>query len=236
MAPRVARWLELTNHVREARHLLTLARDNAVATRTIASETRAWFELRLGDLELRAGNPRRADAAYRAGLAIEPGDPRLFSAMARLAIAQGEPRKAIAWGERAINMQLDPATLGLIGDAYSAVGDRANADRYYETLNVAVAAQPGAYHRAWALSLLDHGIRVDTVLAKASDELRNRKDIYGYDVMAWALYKAGRFAESSDMMGRALRFHTPDPLLMRHADAIHAAMAQRLAVANTLTR
>ena len=67
MAPRVARWLELTNHVDGARNLLTTARDNAVATRTIASETRAWFELRLGDLELRAGNLRRAKSAYAAG-------------------------------------------------------------------------------------------------------------------------------------------------------------------------
>lgn len=223
MAPRVARWLELTNHVDDARNLLTTARDNAVATRTIASETRAWFELRLGDLEMRAGNLRRAKSAYTAGLQIEPGDPRLFSAMARLAMARYQPREAITWAERAINMQLDPATLGLLGDAYTAIGDSVQAATYYQTLNVAVASQPGAYHRAWALSLLDHDIRVDTVMVKAADELRDRKDVYGYDVMAWALFKAGRINDAHDMMQRAMRFHTPDPLLERHATAIAAA-------------
>lgn len=231
MAPRVARWLELTNHVDDARRLLTFSRDQVVATRTVASETRAWFNLRLGDLELRAGNTRRARAEYEAGLGIEPGDPRLFSAMARLAMAERDPKDAVTWGERAIGLQLDPATLGLVGDAYTMLGDTAKANTYFETLDVAVASQPGAYHRAWALSLLDHGLRVDTVVAKAAAELEDRKDIYGYDVMAWSLFKAGRLAESHAMMDRAMRFHTPDPLLVRHAQAIDRAMKSAHVVA-----
>ena len=236
MAPRVARWLEVTNHVGDARTLLRYTRDQVIATRTVASETRAWFDLRLGDLELRAGNNRRARAEYEAGLAIEPGDPRLFSAMARLSIAEGDAKTAISWGERAISLQLDPATLGLVGDAYASVGDTAKADTYFQTLDVAVALQPGAYHRAWALSLLDHGLRVDTVLAKAASELDDRKDIYGYDVMAWSLFKAGRIAESRAMMDRALRFHTPDPLLLRHAREIDRAIASVNAAGSSTVR
>jgi tetratricopeptide (TPR) repeat protein len=231
MAPRIARWLELTNHVREARKLLTAARDEAVLRRNVANETKAWFNLRVGDLELRAGNLHRAGDAYRAGLRLEPGDPRLFAAMARLAMANDRPRDAIAWGERAIGLQLDPATLGLVGDAYDAIGDHAKAQEYLSTLDVAVASQPGAYHRAWALYLLDHNMRVDTVVSKAADELRDRRDVYGYDLMAWAYYKAGRPAESAVMMQRALRFNTPDPLLAKHAAAIGIALAVPNAVA-----
>jgi tetratricopeptide (TPR) repeat protein len=223
LAPRVARWLELTNHVPEARALLTTARNDAFARRNVASETKAWFALRLGDLEWRAGNVRRAESAYRDGLRVEPGDPRLFSAMARLELGRDHADRAIAWGERAITLQLDPATLGLVGDAYAAQGDTAKSEEYLRTLDVAVSTQPGAYHRAWALSLLDHGRQVNIVLAKAQAELRDRKDVYGYDVVAWALYQSGRMAEAKQMMARATRFSTPDPLLQYHARVIAAA-------------
>lgn len=226
LAPRVARWLELNNHVREARALLTTARRDVMARREVASETKAWFALRVGDLEARAGDWRSAERAYREGLRIEPGDPRLYAAMARLELSRDHPDRAVAWGERALTLQLDPATLGVIGDAYDALGDRANAERYWQTLNVAVSTQPGAYHRAWALSLLDHQRDVPTVLAKAQEELQDRRDVYGYDVVAWALYQSGQFADAQRMMTHALRLHTPDPLLQRHAEAIAAAVAR----------
>ena len=220
IAPRVARWLELTNHVREARALLVSSRDDAVSRREVAKETKAWFQMRVGDLELRSGHQHAAEEAFRAGLAIEPDDPRLLAAMARLADSRGDHQAVIVWGERAIGLQLDPATLGLVGNAYAALGDSAKSAEYFKTLEVAVSMQPGAYHRAWSLFLLDHGYRVNEVLLKAQAELRDRKDIYGYDIVAWALEKSGRHAEAQDAMRIALRLNTPDPLLARHARAI----------------
>lgn len=217
IAARIARWLEITNHVPEARRLLASARADAMARRDVATETKAWFALRVGDLELRAGRRDAAESAYQEGLQIEPNDPRLMAAMARLAASVGDEDAVIAWGERAIGLQLDPATLGLVGDAYAAKGDRAKADEYFQTLQVAVSTQPGAYHRAWSLYLLDHDMQIDEVLQKAQDELRERKDVYGYDIVAWALEKSGRHAEAQEAMRSALRLGTPDPLLTRHA-------------------
>lgn len=223
-APRLARWLELNNHTREARRILVAARNEALSRRDVTKETQAWFELRLGDFDLRAGRPRAAEESFRAGLKIEPNDPRLLAAMARLSAEKQDYRDAIEWGERAISEQLDPATLGIVGDAYAAVGDSAKATEYFHTLEVAVTAQPGAYHRAWSLYLLDHNLRVNDVLAKAQEELKQRKDIYGYDLVAWALYKSGRLAEAAAMMKMALQLNTPDPLLVRHQEAISKAI------------
>ena len=220
---RLARWLEINNHVPEARRLLTAARADAMSRRDVASETKAWFALRIGDLELRAGRLNAAQEAFESGLAIEHDDPRLFSAMARLASARGDYDDVVEWGERAIGLQLDPATLGLVGDAYAALGNRAKADEYFKTLEVAVSMQPGAYHRAWSLYLLDHGMKVGDVLQKAQDELRDRKDVYGYDIVAWALELSGRHAEAQQAMAQALRLNTPDPLLERHARIIGVA-------------
>ncbi|MEP6834866.1 MAG: hypothetical protein ABJB74_15840 [Gemmatimonas sp.] len=219
-APRLARWLELNNHILEARRILVDARNEALARRDVTKETQAWFQLRVGDFEMRAGRPRAAEEAFRAGLKIEGNDPRLLAAMARLSSENHSYREAIEWGERAIAEQLDPGTLGIVGDAYAAIGDSAKSTEYFHTLEVAVTAQPGPFHRAWSLYLLDHNMRVAEVLAKAQEELKERKDIYGYDIVAWALHKSARNAEAEQMMKQALRLNTPDPLLLRHQAAI----------------
>lgn len=219
-APRLARWLELNNHVREARRILVDARNEAQLRRDVTRETKAWFNLRLGEFELRSGRPRAAKSAFLAGLETEPNDHRLMAAMARWSIGDNDPRAAIEWGERAIAIQLDPSTLGLLGDAYAALGDTVKSSEYFHTLQVAVSQQPGAYHRAWSLYLLDHDMRVGEVLNQAQSELETRKDIYGYDLVAWALFKSGRNAEAAAMMREAMRLNTPDPLLRRHQEAI----------------
>lgn len=220
IAARLARWLELNGHVPEARRLLVTASADARSRRDVSHETQAWFALRVGDLELRAGRLRAAEDAFRDGRAIEPDDPRLFAAMARLAQAKGAHDDVIAWGERAIGLQLDPGTLGLVGDAYAARGDTIRAQEYFSALEAAVSEQPGAFHRAWSLYLLDHGLRVDEVLRRAADELRERKDVYGYDVLAWALHQSGQRAAAQVAMRAALRLNTRDPLLERHARLI----------------
>ena len=224
VAPRLARWRELNGRTADARRILETARDDALSRRDVARETKAWFEFRVGDLALRMSQPNRAERAFRGGLKIEPNDPRLLAAMARLSMAQGNPREAIIWGDRAIAVQLDPGTLGVVGDAYAATGDSAKAGEYYRTMEVAVTAQPGPFHRAWSLSLLDRGQRVDEVLAKATEELAQRKDIYAYDLVAWALHCAHRDTDAAAMMRQALRLGTVDPLLARHDREINASL------------
>jgi hypothetical protein len=54
-----------------------------------------------------------------------------------------------------------------------------------------------------------------------------RRDIYGYDLAAWAYHKAGRHAEARAMMVHALRLGTVDPLLTAHARAIDATLMTR---------
>ena len=71
------------------------------------------------------------------------------------------------------------------------MGDSSKAQQYYRTMELVVTQQPGPFHRAWSLFLLDHDREVPRVLAKVREEIQTRKDIYGYDLLAWALYKSG---------------------------------------------
>src|SRR5438128_1517175 len=186
----------------------------------LPAEQLAWFHLRVGDLALRHARLEDAGWALRAGLAVRPGDYRLLAALARLEAARGRWRRAIAYGEDAIAAVPDPATFGLISDAYQALGDSSAAAQYAHAMEVAVAGQPGQWHRAWSLFLLDHDRRVPEVLAKAREELATRHDIYGYDLVAWALHKQHRDREARVAMVRALALGTDDPQLRAHAAAI----------------
>ena len=220
VAPRLARWHELKGEVAESRRILQRACDEARSRRDVSNEVKAWFALRLGEFERRAARPRRAAAAFTHGLEIEPNDPRLHAAMARLAADRQDADGVITWGERALSQQLDPEVILLLADAHAALGDADQARRLRAAFEVSVSATEGPFHRAWSIALLDRGERIEEILARAQGELRERTDVYAYDLVAWALYKSGRAAEAELMMRAALRLGTQDPLLERHRAAI----------------
>lgn len=225
VAPRLARWEELNGYPDSARSILIRARDDAMKQPNLPLEQKAWFDLRIGDLAFRSGHPGEAERNYLAGLAIAPDDYRLLAAMARLESVRARWASAIDYGERAIALVPDPATLGLLGDAYAAQGDSVGAEQYYRTMETVVLKQPGAFHRAWSLFLLDHDRSVAVVLAKVQEEIGQRKDIYGYDLLAWALLKNGRPLEAKAAMRQALKLGTRDPQLSQHAAVIDSAAA-----------
>jgi tetratricopeptide (TPR) repeat protein len=224
VASRFARWQELTGHPGAARTAMYRALRTAQHAAGMPTEQIAWYWLRLGDLDQRMGAVGRAEQDYREGLRLRPEDYRLLSARAHLAAVRGNWSDAISYGERAIAISLDPATLGTLSDAYAATGDTAHAADYARALEVAVLSQPGAYHRAWSLFLLDHRAHLDQVHAKVRAELRTRSDIYGWDLYAWSLHQRGENAQARKAMAHALALGTVDASLFYHAGVIAAAL------------
>lgn len=234
VAPRLARWLEIEGRNEDAHRLLLQARDNARRLPRLPAEQAAWFELRVGDIALRNGQLDEAAKAFRNGLAVHPDDYRLLAAQARLAAVRHDWAGAIDWGERAIARQLDPATLGLVGDAYAARGDAARMAEYYRVLEITMDGQTGSFHRAWSLFLLDHDRRIGEVLRKAEEEIAVRQDVYGWDLLAWALHRSGRDAEAASAMARALALGTRDATFFYHAAMIERALGHRVAARERL--
>ncbi len=224
IAPRVARWHELHGDHRTARRLLTQARDSAARRFGLAPEVQAWYALRLGEFERRADRPRRAEAAFRDGLRLRPGDPRLLAAMARLAADRGDDAAVIDWGEQAVAGEVDPETLLLLAGAYERAGDAvmaAGARAGFDAATALLGDEP--FHRSWSLLLLDRGERVEEQLARARREVTARRDVYAYDWLAWAAFRAGHLAEARAAIAQASRLGTRDPLIARHRAAIEAA-------------
>jgi tetratricopeptide (TPR) repeat protein len=238
VGPRLARWYELTGGVDRARGILRRAAQQFDDRDDLPREQVAWFHYRLGELELRAGELDSAEASFRRGLARWPDDYRILAAMARLAAARGQWREAIAQGERAVALQLDPGTLGVISEANRALGDTVQAAQWAEAMRVSALSQPGPIHRGWGLFLLDHGSARDAreVLVRAQRELRERQDVYGHDLHAWALYRSGRTAEARAAMTRALSQGTEDPQLDVHAGVIAWAVGDTAGARTHLVR
>ena len=238
LAARLARWHELTGHVDVARQLLRLAASKAGERDDLPREEVSWFYYRLGDLDARRGDLEAAEASFRRGLTIFPEDYRILSGLARLAAARQRWADAIDYGNQAIAIQLEPGTLGTISEAYAALGDTALAAQYARAMTGSALVQPGPIHRAWGLFLLDHGTARDAgrVLARCRAEMRMRRDVYGYDLLAWALYKQGRPADARVAMRHALAQHTEDAQLFYHAGMIERALGDTAAARNYLQR
>ncbi len=226
VAPRLARWMELEGHPDSAYRLMNASLLAVIDRRDVPAEQKAWFWLRIGDLQLRRGMMDEAANDYQRGLAAHPDDYRLLTAIAKLEGARHRWQKAIDYGERAVAVSFDPATLGVMSDAYAALGDSAKASEYAHAMEIAVSKQATAYHREWSLFLLNHGLRVADVLAKTREELKTRQDIYGYDALAWALHASGRDAEAHEAMRHALALGTQDAMLFYHAAAIDRALGE----------
>ena len=222
---RIARWKELTGHGEAARQLL-LALIKRIGDRDdLPREQRAWFHYRLGELDARLGQFAAADSAYQRGLAIFPDDYRILGGLAHLSALRGQWRSAIEYGDRAIAIQLDPTVLGIVSDAYRQLGDSTAAMQYAQAMKVSALKQPGAIHRTWGLFVLDHGNTRERkhVLARAHADIKTRHDVYGEDLLAWALFRDGRLTDAREAMVRALAQQTEDPLIFEHASAIAEA-------------
>lgn len=222
ISSRFARWYELTGHADIARRFARRTIVYADRRDDLPREQVAWFHYRLGELELRTGNLDAADSAFRASLAIHPSDVRALGGLTRLAVQRHQWNDAITWGAEATAIQLDPATIGAMSMAYAALGDSIQSRSYAKAMAVSALRQPGRIHRTWGLFLLDHGSDRDRqeVLQRAREDLTERQDVYGYDLMAWALYRNGQLDEARKYMRMAVARNTEDVLLENHSQTL----------------
>ena len=217
---RLARWREVNGDLEGARALLLDARVRAGRTFGLSREQRAWFELRLAEFALRYGRAADAGTALERGFAVVPDDHRLHVVAARLALSQGRWDDAADHAGRSLDAHFDPAALAILAQAERGRGDSAAAKEAVNAMVSAIKAQPGAWHRAWSLALLDEGRELDAVLAQSRRDLDDRQDVYAWDLYAWALHRTGNNADARLAMSHALATGIRDPLLLSHAAAI----------------
>ena len=190
----------------------------------------AWFDYQLGDTLIATGDRAGAAEAYAAALVADPSSHLARWGLARVAAAEGRLDDAISLLDAAIAAVPLPEFLARRADLYdlrAADGDvRLAADDRATVLAIAQlsGAAAGVYDRTLSLFLSNTGSDRVRALALAEGELRTRKDVYGYDALAWALLANDRPAEADDAMTTALAFGTRDAKLLYHAGMIKAAL------------
>lgn len=222
VAPRFARLAEVRGRTEEERRILVGAAERASYRNDMNPEQQAWYYLRIAEHDLRNGQLAAAERAYRKGLEIEPNDFRMVAGMARLEAARGEWQRVIDYG-RALGDAADLRTMAVVGDAYAQLGQHEQAESWYRKVEAAAAENPEPYNRQWTQFRLDHDRNIPETLALLEEEARERKDVLGQDLLAWALYRAGRYDEAAAASQRALRLGTRDPSFYFHAGVIEHA-------------
>ena len=189
----------------------------------------AFYQATLGDMLLATGDAAGARVAFEAALAARPDHPAGLVGIARLDAFDGNADDAIAGLDAAIAAIPQPDWLARRSDLLerrAGTGDVAQAATDRSTID-AIARLAGAagsvYDRVRALYLSDHGLEPDLAVRLATDELSTRKDVYGYDALAWALLNEGRPADALAPARAALAAGTKDARLWYHAGLIEAA-------------
>ena len=238
---RQAKLLATTGSLEVARQLADRALRAARADPATAATDVAWYHMLAGTLALQAGDLRGAEASFASSIELDPTSEPARVALGRTLAAQGRDEAAMAAYERAIAIAPHPDSLGALADLLLLSGRTEEAERRYAQADALDAMDPEgsglvSVDRAVILYLADHGKRTRYAVRLAEADLAKRRDVRGWDVLAWALLADGQVERAEAAMRRARAQGTQDPLLDYHAGMIAAAAGRPAEAADLLRR
>ena len=231
--------------------LKSMRGDNAAATadleRAVAlgkaarqpSESIAWTEWQLGMEYFAIGDLSKSQEYFQQSLESYPNYYRALASLAQLRFAQKQYGDAIKLYEKAIAILPMPDYVAALGDIYARSGRREEAQRQFELVEYIGRLNEinkVLYNRELAYFYADHDIKPKEGLELALRELDYRRDVYAYDVVAWNLYRNGKFAEARTAIDQALRLGTQDAKLFFHAGMIYESLGEKTKAKESLSR
>lgn len=202
-------------------------------------ESVAWAQWQLGAEHFGVGNLQGAETQYLEALTTSPDYYRALAGLAQVRAAQRRYEEAIDLYRKALAIIPFPEYAAGLGDIYARLGRAKEAGQQYTLVDYIGrlnAVNRVVYNREMATFYADHDMKLDEALALARSELEVRKDIYGYDIVAWALYKSGKPGEALSPMTAALRLGTRDARLFFHAGMIHRSLGHNERAREFLSR
>lgn len=197
------------------------------------AEPRAWALVQGGLLFWHRADYAGADAGFEQALEVIASYPPALVGRGRVALATGDAGRAAGLFREALLRAPLVETADLLNQALIRAGDSAGAEAAFKD-----AEREGRRGDARSLSLLysTRGVNVEEALRLAREERQHRADIYTEDALAFALYRAGKFAEARTRSALAMRYGTEDARLMFHHGAILLATGEAVEGRRTLTR
>ena len=192
-------------------------------------ESIAWAMWQLGNEFLALGKLPAAEARYVEALDTFPDYYRALAGLAQVRAAQGRYAEAVELYRQAITIVPSPDYAAALGDVYMKLERPEDGQKQYDlveyigrlnTLNKVL------YNRELAYFYVDHDRKLPEALDLARRELEVRRDVYAYDLLAWALYKNDQPHEALAAMTEALKLGSQDARLFFHAGMIHHRLGE----------
>ena len=233
---RVAYALELKGDLDGALESMRMAADGTSAH---DAEGQAWHYTQLGNLWLQRGRLDAARHEFDRALFTFPNHPYALSGLARVKIAEGDLRAALALYQQMFQQTQTPEIAAMIGDLNKRLGEAANAESYYvlaERLERDGWASEEPQPQALARFLAGRDRNIPEAVRLAEEAAAVRRDVNTMDALAWAYFKAGRTADAWRAAQTALRTGTRDPRILYHAALILQAHGDRAGSKQLLDR
>jgi tetratricopeptide (TPR) repeat protein len=211
---------ELTGDLEGAVEVMKMA----VAAGAPNTESTAWALVQLGNLYFNTGNLDAAAAQYEAALRNFNNYYLALAALGKVRAAQGQYNEAIQLYEQVAAIIPQPTTLAALGDLYARTGRPDQAKLQYDTVEFIgklSSFNQQLYNRELALFYADQNIKLAEALKLTTQEIKVRQDIYGYDALAWALFKNGRLDKAAEAIAAAMKLGTQDASIYYHAGMIY---------------
>ena len=203
------------------------------------AENIAWSEYQLGEEFFQIADYARAEKAYLAALDDYPSYYRALGGLAKVRASEGKLNDAVEFYKKALAVVPFPEYAAALGDVYHKLGKSDEAKKEYdlvEFIGRLSKLNQEIHNRDLALFYADHDIKLDESLALARKELAVRRDIYTWDVLAWSLFKNGKYEEAADAVSHALQQGTVDAQIYFHAGMIYERLGDLGAAKMFLSR
>jgi tetratricopeptide (TPR) repeat protein len=184
----------------------------------------------MADMSFQDGKLAEAEKLYLDALKDVPKDvPKQHDAtygLSRIRGTQGRLDEAIELGKKAVAIGPDPHMLATLGDLYIKTGKPEKAKPLFDRL-LKITEGKNEYLRIRAMFLADHDRNLPQALALAQKDFADRKDVYGYDALAWTLHKNGQHHEAAKAIDAALKIGVKDANVDFHAGMIRLKQGDR---------
>ncbi len=190
-------------------------------------EAQSWCLSQLGDLYWRNGKYDEAERVYDEALSLSANYTLALLGKGKTRAAKGDLDSAASLVSAALERSPHSSYAITLGDIKWKQGNQSAAQNLYKLADD--AALLGDLHDAHRIALMwaDQGINLDQALAIAEADYADLKDVYAADILAWCLFKNGRFVEAQAKSQEALRIGTKDAVLLYHAGMIENALGNQ---------
>jgi tetratricopeptide (TPR) repeat protein len=182
------------------------------------TEERSWLMVQSARMLLRTKNAAAAASTLEQAEKLFPTSLQVLEQKADLARTKGDLAEAASLLAKESQASPAPAHLYAWAEALDRAGRHEEARTIYEKFE----ADSAAAGSALVLYYADRKQNPEKALALANRQISARQDTATLDAYAWALYRAGKFAEARKQIDKLLALGTRDPGYACHAALIAA--------------